>query len=448
MFGSDRLPTFVLATLMVVAGDAVPGTAAEPGRGDFAAVAARARRLARNGKAKPADRVAVLAELAEHATPEAAALIATVGLAAADLAARTAARATLVELAADPAVKAHLFAEYRRQSKRPGAVTAEVALVLLAVEADDEHGEFRGLLERMPRAALLTWTAAVCDAASRACDATTLTAVRTLATLRCFSDSLPCRRGVIATLARIPEPQAIEALIDMLDGVRGEARGDVIRHLEAVSGERHGTDVQAWRNWFAAHRDTAGRAPPPESDPAAAEAPGPDSDGSQATYYDIPIHADRIVFVLDTSGSMGGPRLEAAKRELLSAIFGLPDETRFTVVFFNSDVGSWRGMLVQANDKNKRDAATFVTRLTAGGGTATSDALQAAFTFDAEAIFLLSDGEPSAGRIVEPAGIIQFVMRLNRGRAVTVNTIGIMTGEGFLDQLARANHGAFRAVAE
>lgn len=155
-----------------------------------------------------------------------------------------------------------------------------------------------------------------------------------------------------------------------------------------------------------------------------------------------------MVFVLDTSGSMLGPRLEAAKRELESAIMALPAETAFTVVFFNSGAGSWRRMLVEATDPNKRDAVTFVARLPAEGATATSDALQAAFTFDAEAIFLLSDGEPSAGRIADPAGIIQFVTELNRGRAVTVNTIGIMTGGGFLDELVKADHGTFRAVAE
>lgn len=272
-------------------------------------------------------------------------LVVAVGFTAADPATRIAARTSLVARAADPAIRSHLLADWRRQSKRPGPVTAELSLVLLAAEAEDDRGEFRELLDTMPRAALLTWLAAICDTAVRAHDATAIAAVRSLASLRCFSTSLACRRGVIETLARIREPEVITALVDILEGLRGEARGDVVRHLAAVSGKQFGTDVEAWRTWFAAHDDAA--------EPMPAE-----------------------------------------------------------------------------------------------GTTATSDALQAAFTFDAEAIFMLSDGEPSAGRIVDPAGIIQFVKELNRGRAVTVNTVGIMTGGGFLDELAKANHGTFRAVAE
>jgi Mg-chelatase subunit ChlD len=437
-----------LACILLAAAMAVGPAAAAPPQSDFAALVKRARKLAKDPQTGAADRAAVLAELAEHATPEAATVIATVGLTAADAPTRIAAREQLVGLSADPTVRARLLADYRRQSKHPGPLTAELALVLLAAEADDESGQFRTLVEDTPRPALLAWTAAVCDAASRGCDATALSALRTLASLRCCADSLAFRRGLVATLAGMTDPRAVEALIDMLEGLRGEARGDAIQHLTKLSGENHGTDVEAWRIWFAVHRDAARRTPPPEADPAAAPAPRAGATRSQADYYDIPIHADRVVFVLDTSGSMQGPRLEAAKRELQSAIFGLPAETLFTVVFFNSDVGSWQRALVPATDDTKRAAATFVARLPADGGTATSDALQAAFTFDTEAIFILSDGAPSAGRVVEPAGIIQFVTQLNQGRAVTVNAISIMGGGGFLENLARANHGSFREVAE
>lgn len=440
-----------VACILLIAAMAVepvcPAVAAPP-RGDFAALAKRARRLAKDPRAQPADRAAVLADLAEHATPEAATVIASVGLTAADAATRIAAREQLVGLAADQAVRSRLLLDYRREAKRPGPLVAELSLVLLAVEADDQRGQFRTLVEGTPRPALLAWTAAVCDAASRGCDATAIAALRTLAALRCCSESLAFRRGLVATLGDMEDPRAVELLIDMLAGLQGEARGDAIQRLAKMSGKNHGTDAQAWRDWLANRRDAAGRFLPPDDDPAVATAASAATDGSQAAYYDIPIHADRVVFVLDTSGSMEGPRLQAAKRELESAIFRLPAETAFTVVFFNSDVGSWQRTLVPASDENKRAAALFVARLPADGGTATSDALQAAFQFDAEAIFLLTDGMPSAGRIVEPAGIIQLVTQLNQGRAVTVNAISIMGAAGFLENLARANHGEFREVTE
>lgn len=441
MFAATR-PVGLLLTAVAAAAVALP--AAEPDRDEFASVAARARRLAKNAKATPAARAAMLEELAGHDTPESALLIAAVGFAAADPATRTAARAAVVERLADPAVKARLLADWRRQSARPTAGMADLALALVVAEAPAGRGEFRELIDTLPRGPLLAWMAAICDAAVRSGDAAAVPAVRSLATLRCFSTSLACRRGVIGTLARMRGPEAIAALLDIFEGLEGEARGDVVRHLVAVSGAQHGTDVGAWRSWFAAHGGPAGPVP------AAAPPPPPPAgrDSSQADYYDIPIYADRVVFVLDTSASMEGPRLETAKRELMSAIFALPPETAFTVVFFNSGVGPWRKVLVPASDANKRQAMAFVEGLPAEGRTATSDALEAAFSFDAEAIFLLSDGEPTVGRVVEPAGIVALVTALNRGRAVTVNTIGIMTGPGFLERLAQANHGTFRGVDE
>ena len=440
MFAATHSAGFLLTAVVAVAAVALPAAASD--RDEFAAVAARARRLTRSSKATPAVRAAMLAELAGHATPEAASLIAAVGFAAADAATRTAARAVVVERLADPAVKARLLADWRRQSARPTPGTADLGLALVVADAPAGRGEFRELIDTLPRGPLLAWMAAICDAAVRSGDAAAVPAVRSLATLRCFSTSLACRRGVIETLARMRGPEAIAALLDIFEGLEGEARGDVVRHLVAVSGAQHGTDVGAWRSWFAAHGGPAGPAP------AAAPPPPAGRDSSQADYYDIPIYADRVVFVLDTSASMEGPRLETAKRELMSAIFALPPETAFTVVFFNSGVGPWRNVLVPATDANKRQAMAFVDGLPAEGRTATSDALEAAFRFDAEAVFLLSDGEPTVGRIVEPAGIVAFVTELNRGRAVTVNTIGIMTGPGFLDRLAQANHGTFRAVDE
>lgn len=424
---------------------AVASPAAPPDESDFTAVADRARRLAKDADATPADRTAVVISLAEHGSTEAATLIISVGLGATDPEPRTAARAALVRLADDPRIHSHVFAAYRRASARPGPLAAELAIVLLAAEADDDRGSLRTLLDRAPQAGMLATAAAVCAAAGRAGDPTAVQALRTLARLRCFAGSLACRRGVIATLAGIPGPESIEALVDMMEELRGEARGDAITRLVKVSGENHGTDARAWRAWLQAAADTGAR-PAPDEDFAGAPAPAAAEDAAGADYYGIPIYADRVVFVLDTSGSMEGLPLEAAKRELESAIFSLPAETFFTIVFFNSDVGPWQRQLVQATDSNKQAAAAFVARLPAQGGTATSDALQAAFTFDTEAIFFLSDGAPSAGRITDPAGIVEFVTRLNEGRYVSVNTISIMGGAAFLETLAQANHGSFRAV--
>ena len=107
----------------------------------------------------------------------------------------------------------------------------------------------------------------------------------------------------------------------------------------------------------------------------------------------------RLVFVLDTSGSMTGPRMDAAKRELVAAIEALPDYAEFGVVAFNSKVDQWQGKLVPATLAAKKAAARFVAARKAEATTASYDALEAAFRFDAEAIYFLSDGRPKGGKI-------------------------------------------------
>ena len=77
--------------------------------------------------------------------------------------------------------------------------------------------------------------------------------------------------------------------------------------------------------------------------------------------------------------------------------------------------------------------------LRAGGRTAAYDALEAAFRFDAEAIYFLSDGEPNAGKIPRPDAILKAVGQTNHVRRISIYTIGIAPGEagGPLDSFMR-----------
>ena len=107
--------------------------------------------------------------------------------------------------------------------------------------------------------------------------------------------------------------------------------------------------------------------------------------------------------------------------------------------------------LVPADDGAKRRAAAFVRGLRPDGRTATGDALALAFSLDTEAVYLLSDGRPTAGRVVEPARIVRMVADANKSRRVSLHTIGIAPDEGlaeFLAVLARSNYGLYRHVED
>ena len=78
--------------------------------------------------------------------------------------------------------------------------------------------------------------------------------------------------------------------------------------------------------------------------------------------------------------------------------------------------------------ETQRAADRFVYGLRPGGETAAYNALEAAFHFDAEAIYFLSDGEPNAGRIPLPAAIVAAITQANRTRRMSIYTIGIAPG--------------------
>ena len=159
-----------------------------------------------------------------------------------------------------------------------------------------------------------------------------------------------------------------------------------------------------------------------------------------------------MVFVLDTSGSMSGLRIVAAKCELIKAISHLPEYAHFSVVVFNSNVSVWQRDLVPATGQWKEAAVRYVNSQDTHFNTASYDALEAAFAFDTEAIYFLSDGAPHGGKVPAPVDIVTTISAMNKTRRVSVYTIGIGAGfpgsplDVFLKTLAEQNLGLYRRV--
>ena len=162
-----------------------------------------------------------------------------------------------------------------------------------------------------------------------------------------FDKSFPLRRVMVQMLAESRKPEAVGALIELLPRMRGEVRADVMKYLIGITGQRLGADQEAWDRWWKANQATF--AFPTEI----SKAPLQQQAGSQARYYGLPIYGERLVFVIDTSGSMEGGKLEAAKRELIEALFGLPDESYFSLITFSSGVNVWQSEMAAATLANK-----------------------------------------------------------------------------------------------
>lgn len=360
---------------------------------------------------------------------------------------RTAAIEALRDMAGDPEIARHLLQAIELEWQRGNTehVTA-LALALLPVAGDElPQGIVSGIERRLaasPQAS--TVVAGIVAAAVRQRDATGVATLARIAELSRFRSDFAFRRGLVGSLIGIQRPEAVAALIRLLASLQGEARMDVVRYLTAVSGQRHGADVEAWSRWWREAGETFEFLDRPVL-PAHAEVAA----GETGSYYDIPLYAQSLVFVIDTSLSMEGPRLAAAQRELIEAIEGLPPTTRFNVIGFGSRAYAWQPRLVAAEPAAKEAAGSFVGQLVADGQTATFDAIETAFQFDVEAVFLLSDGEPTAGKVVDPVAIARFVGAANEARRMSVYTIGVLPEPelaAFLRGLADQNFGCYLQV--
>lgn len=151
------------------------------------------------------------------------------------------------------------------------------------------------------------------------------------------------------------------------------------------------------------------------------------------------IQSKDVVFVLDTSGSMAGEKIEQAREALRYCLNRLSDNDRFGLVAFSSDADRFRDDLVSAGTRS--DAQYFVDQLEAGGGTNIHDALLDAAELLAESeqgmIIFLTDGLPSVG--IEDEGQIRRAVRdaLPDGARLFSFGVGYDVNTQLLDGLSR-----------
>lgn len=166
--------------------------------------------------------------------------------------------------------------------------------------------------------------------------------------------------------------------------------------------------------------------------------------------FALPARAQRVVFVIDRSVSMGlNGALDAVKRELLASLARLPGDCRFQIVFYNRSAAplflDGRLEMFAATAANRDAVAHQLDALEAEGGTDHLPALSRALAFDPDLIFFLTDADD-----LRPDQV-RYVTQLNRGRAA-IHTIELTTANARrpdmpLQVLARENRGSYRAVS-
>jgi len=136
-----------------------------------------------------------------------------------------------------------------------------------------------------------------------------------------------------------------------------------------------------------------------------------------------------VAFVLDTSGSMAGAKLEQAKKAIGFCVENLNDGDRFEVLRFATEVEPLFDKLTDANKDNRSRALTFIKDTKPIGGTAIDDALRKALALRSEkgdrpfVIIFLTDGRPTVGNTREN-DIVENVKKASGGN-VRVFCFGI-----------------------
>jgi len=155
----------------------------------------------------------------------------------------------------------------------------------------------------------------------------------------------------------------------------------------------------------------------------------------------------------------GDRKIDIARYELRTAIRMLSDDTYFNVVMFSYGVRVWMMTMVPATKPNRENAIAWLKTIPAWGGTNTFDAVERAFQIQgpgndkkrlqgADTFFLVSDGRPSVGRIIQSQEILDEVTRLNRSRRVRINTIAVGKEENPQDGTAGVDPKFLKDLAE
>lgn len=156
-------------------------------------------------------------------------------------------------------------------------------------------------------------------------------------------------------------------------------------------------------------------------------------------FFGIEADAGTVMYVIDKSSSMGSlKRLEQAKAELISSLQSLNDSQSFGIVWFSSTAVAQIQTPIPSTSKNKAKAIQRIKSVYAAGGTNPTPAIKIALETQADAIFLLSDGEVDQYCVGE-------IARLN-SRKIPIHTISFSSQVVHLKKIAEDSGGFFNVA--
>jgi hypothetical protein len=271
------------------------------------------------------------------------------------------------------------------------------------------------------------------------------------------------RSVAIEGIVALRREDSLPRLIERLDHEEGRVLEDLVRGLQWLSGLDLGRRRPRWHAWWSAEGEGF-RIPPPDQvrERLALREKRRSENLSSASFYGIPVISNRICLIVDTSGSMSYPaamsdrtssegeeptRFEVAIEQLRGLLQRISDGRYCNIIFFSGGITPWEDEVRALDEKGREDALDFVDRRKVGGGTNIFDALHLAFSDPGvDTIYLLSDGDPSSGRITDPGELREEIDRRNELRRIRIHCVSVGKVSSLLRHLAEDSLGVYREV--
>ena len=310
--------------------------------------------------------------------------------------------------------------------------------------------------------------------------------------------------AALASLPRLTDKAEVKKrvpkLVDFLENVSGRLKVDCAESLRRITGKNFGRDAAAWRKWV----DEGMPEAPPKAETTdenpALPKPAYGNQDETPHFYGMPVLSNRVVLILDISLSMYDPieidkerlrretsrrkapvtgekkekdkpeekgpeedqgydipwwkiktRLDLAKYQTINLVSQLREEQSFEIITFSKEVTHWMGKIVPATSANKQKAIAMLEVVKPEDATNTWGAIAAAFDMvdvnkkgeglGPDEVYLVTDGAPSLGDIVDSQQILDATLQLCKVKPLRINVIGIGVDLQFLRKLARDTGG-------
>lgn len=255
----------------------------------------------------------------------------------------------------------------------------------------------------------------------------------------------PVTIEVCNCLAFIRDKRSIPILLAKEAKEKDRVLQNIRYALAANTGFMPDGKINTWKEWWAKNKTSFG---PDEKAKAEMERLATEKrpyDFTGITYgwfYSIPIYSRYFCYVVDSSASMHGDRMDNLRENFKTSVEGLSKGLKYNIVDFGGDVEVLNSKALFENKKKMLDR---IKKMDFSTGTRSFDAIyQAIMLPEIDAVYFLSDGAPVWGEIQKWEKIMWAMNVITNYRMISINAVDFFPsagGKGNMERLYMENDG-------